>query len=153
MQHRWETALRLCTTSAVLSLCGIALMLLLYPFFMKKIPNPAPVGLPPKPARAAARTCPGCSPRVSPAGSVGASQPAAERCPPDTRALARVAIRAGVPPVSIRAGVPPVSIRAGVPPVSIHVIVRSAHSALVRKLCDPRSLLFLDKYGFIVVSR
>ena len=147
MQHRWETALRLCTTSAVLSLCGIALMLLLYPFFMKKIPNPAPVGLPPKPARAAARTCPGCSPRVSPAGSVGASQPAAERCPPDTRALAREQAP------WTRGAVPALAIRAGVPPVSIHVIVRSAHSALVRKLCDPRSLLFLEKYGFIVVLR
>ena len=33
--------------------------------------------------------------------------------------------------------------RAGVPPVSIHVIVRSAHSALVRKLYYPRSLFIV----------
>ena len=49
------------------------------------------------------------------------------------------AVRAGVPHWAIRAGVPPVSVRAGVPPVSIRVIVRSAHSALVRKLHKPRS--------------
>ena len=43
-------------------------------------------------------------------------------------------------------GVPHLSIskdRAGVPPVSAHVIVRYAHSALVRKLCNPRSLFYL----------
>ena len=32
-------------------------------------------------------------------------------------------------------------ISGGVPPMSAHVIVRSAHSALVRMLCKPRSLL------------
>ena len=41
------------------------------------------------------------------------------------------------------AGVPPVSVRAGVPPVSVRVIVRSAHSALVRQLCNPRSLFIV----------
>ncbi len=35
------------------------------------------------------------------------------------------------------------AIHAGVPPVSIRVIVRSAHSALVRKLCKPRPLLIV----------
>ena len=33
--------------------------------------------------------------------------------------------------------------RAGVPPVSVHVIVRSAHSALIRKLNKPRSLFIV----------
>ena len=32
---------------------------------------------------------------------------------------------------------------AGVPPVSVHVIVRSAHSALARKLSKPRSIFIV----------
>ena len=51
-----------------------------------------PAGLPVRACRRAAaaglppRTAQGFSPRVSPAGSVGTSQPTAERCPLDTRA-------------------------------------------------------------------
>ena len=82
----------------------------------------AGVGLPP-----ACRLL-GC--RVSPAGSVGASQPAAERCPLDTRAPDLPGLLA---PGLAREQAPwTLALRA------IHVIVRSAHSALVRKLCNPR---------------
>ncbi len=52
-------------------------------------------------------------------------------------------VTGAVPALSIRAGVPPVSVRAGVPPVSVRVIVRSAHSAPVRKLYYPRSLFIV----------